>query len=335
MRILLFGILLSSVLFSCGEAPQKPITNLDKLIKLYPDSVDILVKHGNLMVKRYLWDKALQDGAKAYRLEPKNLDARFLYANALNNQPERTAQDVLLAQEQFKYVIKKQPKNTAALVSLATTYWYMQDSEEAFKYINTALRIDKKYRDAYVLKGTIYRQLGNIDLAVSSYQTAIDQDKDFYEAYFMIGQIYQSTENSLCIEYFRSAASLQPNNIEFMYNLAFSLQTFGLKQNNTAFFDEAIQIYRDMHKKDPKYAMSNFQIGYIKQFMQNEVDSAIIYYNQSLQTEPKFVEAWHNLGVCYQSIGNKNYAIQAFRKAVEYGKFEKSILELKKMGTVE
>jgi tetratricopeptide (TPR) repeat protein len=270
MRILssFFLVILSLVWFcSCKGETKKPVTTIDQLIKLYPDSVGVLVKHGNVMMERYRWDLALQDGAKAYRLAPKNIDARFLYAAALNNQPERTAQDVLLAQEHFKFILSKQAKNTRVLVAMATTFWYMKDDAEAFKYINTALRIDKKYRDAYVLKGTIYRQLGKTDLAVSSYQTAIDQDKDFYEAYFMIGEIYLGEENPLAIDYYRSAVELQPNNIDFMYSLAYSLQLFGQKQNNVAYFDEALQTYRIMNKKDPKFAISNFQMGYIKQLV--------------------------------------------------------------------
>jgi phage terminase large subunit-like protein len=66
-------------------------------------------------------------------------------------------------------------------VSLASTYTQQGDFEKSFQYINEALRIDKKYRDAYILKGTNYLTLGNRKLAKSSYETAIQQDTKFFE----------------------------------------------------------------------------------------------------------------------------------------------------------
>ena len=156
-RILFFLVPVMLLFVSCGETKKKQaVTDIDKLYKMYPDSVPILIQHGNKMMERYDYDAALKDGAKAYRMQPKNIEARFLYANALNNRAARTAEDIQIAQDHFKYVIKKQPRNLKALVALASTYSQMGDYEKSFQYINTALRIDKRYRDAYVLKGTNY-----------------------------------------------------------------------------------------------------------------------------------------------------------------------------------
>lgn len=313
MRIL-FLIGLLAVLSSCGgktpKKPQKQLT-IDELYKKYPDSVPILIKHGNLMLERYDYEKALQDGAKAYRMQQWNLDARFLYANALNNRAERTPSDVMAAQSHFKFVVKKDPKNPAALVALATTYAQQGDHEKAFYYTNEALRIDKKYRDAYVLKGSIYLSLDNRDLAKSSYQTAIDQDPEFFAAYLKLGLLYQEEGNPLCIQYFITATQIRPNNIEAYYNLAYAYQEFDR-------LEEAQQTYRKMLVKDPTFTPPLFQMGWIKQFKQNDIDSAIYFYNETLQKEPRYVEAWHNLGLAYEGKGEKYQAIQYYKKAVKY-----------------
>lgn len=313
MRILFFiGFL--AVLSSCGgNSPKKPQKELsvDQLFKKYPDSVPIIIKHGNLMLERYDYDKALQDGAKAYRMQQGNIEARFLYANALNNRANRTPSDVMAAQSHFKFVVKKDPKNLAALVALATTYAQQGDNEKAFYYTNEALRINKRYRDAYILKGSIYLSLDNRELAKSSYQTAIEQDPDFFAAYIKLGLIYQEEQDPLCIQYFITATQIRPNNIEAYYNLAYAYQEFDK-------IPEAQQTYRLMLKKDPTFTPPLFQLGWIKQFKQNEIDSAVYFYNETLQKEPRYVEAWHNLGLISETKGDKYQAIQYYRKALKY-----------------
>ncbi len=314
MRILFSIGFLLVLLTACGgkstNKKQKELS-IDELYKKYPDSVPILIKHGNLMLERYDYDKALQDGAKAYRMQESNIEARFLYANALNNRANRTASDVMSAQNHFKFVVKKQPKNTQALVALATTYAQQGDNEKAFYYINEALRVDKKYRDAYILKGSIYLSLDNRKLAKSSFQTAVEQDPEFFAAYIKLGLIYQEEGDPLCIQYFITATQLRPNNIEAYYNLAYAYQQFDK-------IPEAQQTYREMLKKDPTFTPPLFQLGWIKQFKQNDIDSAIYFYNETLQKEPRYVEAWHNLGLAYETKGEKYQAIQYYRKALKY-----------------
>ncbi len=321
MRIYLI-ILVTVLLTSCGQnttnKTQKELT-VDQLFKKFPDSVPVLIQHGNLMLKRYDFDKALQDGAKAYRLQPKNLDARFLYANALNNRATRTVSDVATAQKHFKYILKKQPKNLQALVALASTYSQQGDYDKAFYHANEALRIDKHYRDAYTLKGTLYRSLGKGDLAKSSYQTAIDQDPEFFEAYLQLGVLYQEENNPLAIQYFTTATQIRPNNMDALYNLAFAYQEF----NDV---EKAKETYRAMLKKDPDFATSLFQLGCIKQNQENDIDSAMYFFNETLIKEPRYVEAWHNLGYCSEKKGDKYQAIKYYQKAIKYNPdFELSI----------
>ncbi len=293
-----------------GKAISAPITNIDSLYKLYPDSVPIIVAHGNKMLDRYDLNKAFQDGAKAYRLQPKNLEARFLYAQAMNNRPERTPTDVAAAQGHFKYIVQKEPRNLKALIQLATTYSQQGDYEKSFRYINEVLKVDPKFRDGYVLKGTNYLQLGKRDLAKSSYQTAIDQDPKFFEGILFLGTLYQQDGDPLCIEYYTSALQLRPNSIDAMYNLAYGYQELNK-------YEEALSVYREMAIKDPEFTPSFFQQGSIKQSL-NDIDSAQFFYNLTLQKEPRYVEAWHNLGMCYELKKDRSKALQAYAKALKY-----------------
>ncbi len=306
--------LISFALFSCGgdsEPIAKETTrNLDTLLMQSPDSVPLLVEHGQYYYDQHNFDKAVPSATKAFRLDSSNLKVRMLYAEVLNNRPDRSIQDVTIAQRHFDYIIQKEPTNTKAIIGIASTYTLMQDFDRSFQYINEALKIDKKYRDAYILKGTNYLQLGNVKLAKSSYETATQQDPEFFQAYIALGDLYASEENEIALQYYTTAAQLQPNDIGVLYKRAYAYQTFGR-------YDDAANIYREMFQKDETFAMSLFQQGYIKHIHLNEIDSAMIYYNQALVIEPKFVEAWHNLGMCYEAKNNRAKALQSYSRALK------------------
>jgi tetratricopeptide (TPR) repeat protein len=314
--------------FSCGEnkKPSPKTFNLDSLVELYPDSVPLLVQQGNKFLEAYFYDKALNIGAKAFRLDSLNLNARFLYANALINFSKRSIADVDNAQKHFLYILRKQPSNKKAYILLASTYTQQGDFDKSFQYINEVLRMDKRYRDAYVMKGTNYLTLGKRDLAISSYETAIQQDPKFFEAYLQLAWIYTEDEKYLfALEYFRNAKEIDPKSTDALYGIAYSLQMMGK-------YDEAMFAYKDLLQVDNKYHLALFNQAYIKQFHQNQVDSAIYYYQSSLEMQPQFVKAWHNLGLCYKMKGDKTNALKSFAKALKYNpEFKLSREEADKM----
>ncbi len=313
-----FTVLLFVTFSSCDdtevneENTEVVEQNIDSLLTSNPDDVGLLVKRGNEYFDNYQYDLAMNDAAKAFRLDSLNVDARLLYAEVLNNRHNRTVEDVSIAQRHYKVVLGKQPENTRALVGLASTYLYQQDFDRTFQFVNDALRIDPKYRNAYVLKGTAYLMMDNKKLAISSYETAIQQDPDFYEAYFILGQIFQAENDPLCVEYFTSAAKLKPDNYEFKYQEAYSKEMFGQ-------FEGAKEGYREMvYSEDDIYVMRGlFHQGHIQQFEDKNIDSAIYFYQSAIKTDPRFLEAWFNLGICHEEKGNKEKALKSYAKCLE------------------
>lgn len=316
-RIILFIssiIIILLINVNCSSTQNKVESepnSLDSLILKYPDSIPLLVKRGRLYFEEYQMEKALNDAAKAFRLDSNSIDTRLLYADVINNLPGRSVNDIVSAQKHFEWIITKDKKNTHAFVSLASTYAQQMDFDNSFTYINKALKIDQKYRDAYILKGSNYLKLGNMKLAKSSYETAIQQDVEFYEAYLMLGALYQSENNPVCVEYYTTAAKLRPNNLDVLYAYAYALQNYNQ-------VNQAKEIYRKMIKLDSNYVESNFQLGYIKQWLENDLDSAMYFYGNAIQIKPDYVEAWHNMGICYLDKGDKPKALQSFRKALEF-----------------
>jgi len=318
IQYLFFFALTIPLLYSCNETKADPVAvnkeiSVDSLIIQFPDSIPLLINRGETYLADLKLELALADGAKAFRLDSNNLEARLLYADVINNRPQRTVNDVLQAQNHFKYIVNKAPKNTRAIVGLASTYLYQQDFDRTFQYANEALRVDPKLRDAYVLKGTAYMILNNVELAKSSYETAVQQDPNFYVAYFRLGQIYQAENNPRCVEYFVTAQKLNPDDLEFKYQVAFSKESHGQLEG-------AKEMYREMAADTVDVYVSRglFHQGYIKQFTEKDLDSALYFYKSALETEPRYIEAWFNLGIAHEEKGNKSQAFSAYANCLKY-----------------
>lgn len=313
---LLFGFILILFVFaiSCQNKGAEPLNSnlsLDSLLLKYPDNVNILVKHGELALTNFKYDIAIADAAKAFRLDSSRQDTRMLYADAICNNPAIQNADITKAQFHYQKLIKKEPKNIRALVGMAMTYTLRQDFDNSFKYINRALKINPRYRNAYVLKGSNYRMLGNTKLAISSYETAVQQDPNFYGGYLMLGALYQYGKDPICIQYYITASQLQPNNPDCLYALAYAKEIFG--QEN-----DAKTIYRKMIRIDSTYYEAYFQLGYIKQFTDSDLDSALYFYNAALDIEPRHIESYHNIGLIYEDKKDISKALLSYAKVLKY-----------------
>jgi tetratricopeptide (TPR) repeat protein len=306
-------LFLSVLLFvACGNPNEGVVKkqSLDQLLAAHPDSLPLLIEKGNLLMDSLAFDKALNYGAKAFRLDSTNTEARVLYAECLINKPNRSADDILRAFTMYRNLVKKSPKNVAALVGLANTLVLLNDHDNAFKYINQALRIDKTYRDAYILKGTIYKLEDNIKLAISSYETAVQQDPNYYMTYLLLGSLYEYENNPICIEKYMTAYQLQPKNAEVIYALAFAKEKFGQPA-------AAQRLYRKMTKVDSTYADGYFHLGYLAQFTYNQPDSAMYFYKKAVKVNPQHLPSYHNIGLLYEDRNDLTNALFSYAKALK------------------
>lgn len=276
-----------------------------------PNNIHLWIQKGNICKDRLNFSCALDAGAKAFVIDSTNIEARQLYAWSLINKPNAPVTDVELAKRHFQYVLSLQPRDPKTLVDLANTYSLTGDFRTAIKYINDALRIDEYYRDGYVLKGSIYKTLENYDLALSSYQTALQIDPNFFIGHLNTGWLLTEMENhTLALEYYRSAVDLLPENINALYGVAKSLQDLER-------YDEALAEYRVLLEIEPTFYIPYFNQGYIKQYYQHELDSAIYYYEQLLRINPEYIGAWYQLGEVYFTQKKYTSAADCYVKALE------------------
>lgn len=282
----------------------------DSLLK-DPKNIGLWIQKGNLCKTDLDFKCALDAGAQAIMLDSTNLEARKLYAWTLINKQDPSVSDIETAKRHFQYVLTFEPKDPETLVSLANTFSLTGDFKTAMKFVNDALKIDEYYRDGYVLKGSIYKTLDKNDLALSSYQTALQIDPDFFMGQLHTAWLLTEMENhKLALEYYRNANALKPQNINALYGIGKSLQD--LEQ-----YDAALLEYKEIIEIEPAFYYAYFNQGFIKQYYQADLDSAIYFYEKVFDYKPEYVPAWYQMGNAYYDAKDYSNAGKAYAEALK------------------
>jgi tetratricopeptide (TPR) repeat protein len=99
--------------------------------------------------------KALKIYSNKARLFPNDWEVRFRYAFALYFNGKKTD-----AINEFKSIIKMQPKNVFAYGYIATIYGEMNDFDKSIEYCKKAIDIDSNVAAIHLLLGSAYYKTG-------------------------------------------------------------------------------------------------------------------------------------------------------------------------------
>lgn len=327
-RIIFFISLLTLFISSCSdpkntdkeqffEKENESVNEDSVMVQLmdsleqFPENIELWIRQGEICKELLNFQCALNAGAKAFVIDSTNLEARKLYAWTLINKPNAPLIDIERAKRHYKYILSIKPKDPETLVQLANTFSLTGDFKTAIKYINDALRLDENYRDAYVLKGSIYKTIDNNDLALSSYQTAVQLDQDYFLGHLNTAWLLTDMgRHKLALEYYENAKELKPKNLNAQYGIAKSYQDL---EN----YEKALEEYRVIERIDSSFYITYFNQAYIKQYHQHQLDSAVHYYNKLLEINPNYIHGWYQLGKTYFEQGRKSDAGRAYSRALK------------------
>jgi cytochrome c-type biogenesis protein CcmH/NrfG len=99
-----------------------------------------------------------------------------------------------------------------------------------------------------------------------------------------------------------------PSNASYWTNL-------GNARRETGDAARSEQAYRSALERDPRSPDAANGIGVLL-VQQHRAPDAVRWFEQALAASPRFVEARLNLGIAYQEIGNRDKAVEAYRKVL-------------------
>jgi len=162
----------------------------------------------------------------------------------------------------------------------------VEDYEEALKYINKAIDIDKMNIEFYIEKGIILANMDCYDEAIKELNNALKVNKKAAEVYFHLGNIYIMKENrGAGIENYNKAIAFGYDDAQIYYNL-------GLMYEEDDNDELAIRNYSKAIIKNP--LRTDARVRKAKIYITNgKYPEALETLNQLILADPDLYDGYH------------------------------------------
>lgn len=315
-----FSIILLVFLLACGQfedrqasqiteelsdLPEQVLDSLSKEIVKDPDNANGYYKRSLYFYDEGEYDQALSDIQRALLID--STVAEFHYVQANIYYDYKRFEDAFFS---YQKAVEFDNEHEKAILKLSQLELILQNYELAIEMVNKALKINPMNASGYYLKGFIYLDARDTATAISSFQTAIEVDPDHYDSYIMLGKIYSVKDPEFSETYYEQAIALEPNSIEALYNMGVLLQDQERYLETYPIYDKIIAI-------DSAAYFAYYNKGYVLLVSDSSYEKAIDEFNLSLRYYPYYHQAYCNIGLCYENLGDYKAAEESYRKALD------------------
>ena len=230
---------------------SKAIENYQAAMKLDPSAGIIFEELTDLYIQSGRLRDAVTEAEDLLKENPDNLDARRMlgriYTRMIGDsqQGKVSTQMVQRAIEQYQAVTQKAPGDVESWVILGRLYRVQNNSVEAEKAYNQALKADPKNEDALTALAMMYLDLGDNKRAIENLKAASEGNPSAQTLAALAAAYEQMRDYKSAAEALRRALAVAPDNDRLLRSLVEDLQRSGQ-------YDEAIQIYQSILSDDPR-----------------------------------------------------------------------------------
>ncbi len=290
------------------DSLRSRVKELNERIREDPQNADLFYERAETLEKQGKVEDAIGDIERALRIDSGRTDFHELAGELFFQKG-----DVEKAKDHYRQAIALDGDNTDALIGMAELYMATRQNQKAIDYANEALKVDQHLPRPYTIKGLIHQRTGDTAKAISSFQTTVELDPENHSAFLQLGFLMAAKDRELALEYYNTASRLEPDDPRPLYNKGLYLQDHGRP-------DEAIETYKELIQVDTGYVEAYYNIGYIHLVHKDSARKAIDWFDKVLNLTPDYHQAIYNRGLCYEKLGKRDSAIQAYRRALEIKK---------------
>jgi len=315
IRIIPILLMLSLFIFSCnGQKKDTPknvapkessLESLNAKIEQNPKDAGLLVQRAAFYEKKMQTNKAIADMQAALNLEPENTDYYLTLADYFMQAGQLKNTIGVL-----KKILSIDPKNSGALLKMAEINLILKKYNDVFVYANTILENDPYNSKAFFIRAYTYKELGDTAKAVENFRETVKYDPKNYNALNELGLIFSAKKDIIAIDYFKNAIAVDSTKEDAYYYI-------GMFYQNNDYLNEALDVYRDLIKRSPKFPYSYYNTGYIYLELLKVPDEAIPYFTQAIQVSPNYFEAYFNRGLCFEILGDVYKAQSDYQMALK------------------
>ena len=274
------------------DSARDPLSLLNDSIAQDENRADLYLRRASLYVDREQVGQAMMDVNKAIQLDPQNVDALLLLSDIyylLGDEANITAT--------LNHALEVDPFDTRPMVKLAELNLLQQNYNLAFGYIDNALKVSTYNPKAYFVRGMTYMAKQDTASAMKNFLIAREQDPTFYDPQREISVIYQAQQSPLTESFMRSLVRQFPDHAVARYDLALFLQDNGAPE-------EALEHYDTLLMLQPSNSRLLFNKGYVYFVYLEDNAKALEFFEQSLQSDPTYLDALYNKGQVLERMGD-------------------------------
>lgn len=224
--------------------------------------------------------------------------------------------DADTAVEYFRQAIELNPKNQNAKLGLSEALSEQGDQladahslVAALPVYQEALKFDDKNASAYAGLGSVYDEQEKTDLALTNYEKALELNPKLTELYASTGILYyEKGEVAKADEYLTKALANSPQDSETQYFLGLVRYKQNRNDEALAALKQSIQL-----KETPE---AHYYLGEVYDRLDRDKE-ALAEYNKAVALNPRYREAWFDLGAANYNRGRYEEAINSYSQAIK------------------
>ena len=287
------------------DPAKDPLDLLNDSIAMDENRADLYLKRAYAYMEREQVGNAMVDINRSIQLDPKNVDAFLLLSDIyflLGDDANITGA--------LNKALEVDPYDARPMVKLAELNLLQQNYNLCFGYIDNALKISTYNPKAYFIRGMAYMAKQDTVSAMKNFMIAREQDATFIDPQREICQIYLAQRNPHTESFMRSMLANFPDQPMVRYDLALFLQDNGYPEEALAHYDTLLML-------QPSNSRLLFNKGYVYFVYLRDNEKALDYFNQSLQSDPNYLDALYNKGHVLEQMGDYAQAKSIYKEVLQ------------------
>lgn len=295
-------------IYGRSEFASKAIEEYKLALENDPGSEFLNAELAELYAKTGRIRDAVLEAQEILKRDPKNLEARKLlgriYLRSLGDtQTGVQSQEMLrLALEQLEEIVRLEPQNVENHLLLGRLYILNREMRKAESAFRAAINVSPSSEEAIINLAYLHNEEGDSARAVEVLE-AVPVNQRTSKIYAALGFSYERMRDyKKAVEAYRTAADLDPENLESLRGLAQNLQNDGQS-------DAAIEQYQRLTQADPQDPQNYLRLADIQR-RSGKLGPAMESLKRAEGLAPESLEVAYNIALVHEADGNLPQAIE-------------------------